>query len=125
MNPDDVLQTLQKGFRVTLGATTALVESIQNPQRREENLAKLKTNPNQLADELAVKGEATEQEARTFVDGLLAQRSGQPDSGGSSFTRSAPSGPTASPEVQADLQDLTTQIAAMREELERLRQQDS
>ncbi len=124
MNPDDVLQTLQKGFRVTLGATTALVESIQDPQRREENLAKLKTNPNQLADELAVKGEATEQEARIFVDGLMAQRPGQTDSGGS-FTRSAPSGPTASPEVQADLHDLTTQIAAMREELERLRQQDS
>lgn len=124
MNPDDVLQTLQKGFRVTLGATTALVESLQDPQRREENLAKLKSNPNQLADELALKGEVTEQEARTFVDNLLAQRSGQPDSS-SSFTRSAPTGPAVSPEVQADLQDLTTQIAAMRAELERLRQQES
>ena len=125
MNPDDVLQTLQKGFRVTLGATTALVESIQDPQRREENLAKLRTDPNQLADELAIKGELTEQEARTFVDNLLAQRSGSSDGGSGGFSRSAPTGPAVSPDVQADLQDLTTQIAAMREELERLRQQDS
>lgn len=125
MNPDDVLQTLQRGFRVTLGATTALVESIQDPQRRDENLAKLRTDPSQLADELAIKGEVTEQEARTFVDNLLAQRSGQPDAASGGFTRSAPTGPVVSPDVQADLQDLTTQIAAMRKELERLRQQDS
>lgn len=125
MNPDDVLQTLQKGFRVTLGATTALVESIQDPQRREENLAKLRTDPNQLADELAIKGEVTEQEARLFVDNLLAQRSDQSDGGSGGFSRSAPTGPAVSPDVQADLRDLTTQIAAMREELERLRQQDS
>jgi polyhydroxyalkanoate synthesis regulator phasin len=122
MNPDDIFQTLQKSFRVTLGATTAVIESIQDPYRREENLAKLRTNPAELADELAVKGEATEREARNFVDTLMSQPMGQSSS--SAPRPTAPVGPTAPADIQADLKDLTEQIAGLRTELEQLRQQD-
>ncbi len=123
MNPEDIFQTLQKSFRVTLGATTAVIESIQDPYRREENLAKLRTNPAELAEELAVKGEATEREARNFVDTLMSQQSAQ--SSATSSRSATMTGPTASPELQADLRELTDQIASLRAELEQIRQQDS
>lgn len=130
MNPDEILQGLQKGFRVTLGAASTLAETIQDSQRREETLARLRTDPSGLADDLAAKGEVTEQEARAFLDNLMAQRpagtawSGPVgSSGGPSPSTSGV--PVAPPDIQADLKDLTEQISAMRAELERLRQEGS
>ncbi|NJL39215.1 MAG: hypothetical protein HC840_25195 [Leptolyngbyaceae cyanobacterium RM2_2_4] len=126
MNPDTILQIVQKGFRVTLGATASLVETLQDPQRRDENLYRLRTELNQLAEEWAVKGEMTEQEARNFVDTILSQRAAQTDSDFPSPSTSSSSTATAAPpDVQLDLQELTAQIAAIRAELERLREQDS
>ena len=113
MNPDDIFQTVQKSFRVTLGAAGTLVDSLQNPQNGEEVLNKLRTDPNQLAEELAIKGEATEIEARKFVDTLMAQSSGASDAPrGSSAAE-----PTAPLDIQNDLEDLITQISALRKEL--------
>jgi polyhydroxyalkanoate synthesis regulator phasin len=145
MNSDTLIQMLQKGFRVTLGATTSLVEvvqdserrtenltrlqqectqtatsiveAIQNPQKREENLNRLQQEWNQLSDEWVVKGEATEQEARTFVNTLLNQRSGQQSTSGSGTAKTATE-PTVSPEMQNELQELIDQIASVRTELE-------
>lgn len=130
MNPDEILQGLQKGFRVTLGAASTLAETIQDSQRREETLARLRTDPNGLADDLAAKGEVTEQEARAFLDNLMAQRptgaSWGSQAGSSGVPSSSTSGvPVAPPDIQADLKDLTEQISAMRAELERLRQEGS
>lgn len=130
MNPDEILQGIQKGFRVTLGAASTLAETIQDSQRREETLARLRTDPNGLADDLAAKGEVTEQEARAFLNNLMAQRpagaSWSGPSGSSSGSTASTGGvPVAPPDIQADLKDLTEQISAMRAELERLRQQGS
>jgi polyhydroxyalkanoate synthesis regulator phasin len=118
MNSDTLVQTLQKGYRVTLGATASVIESLQDAQRREENFAKLRTDPNQLIEELAIKGETTEREARSFVDGVFSQPSNPSNS------TSTPSTPPVSPQtaaIQQDLQELTAQLAAIRAELERLR----
>jgi polyhydroxyalkanoate synthesis regulator phasin len=126
MNPDTILQIVQKGFRVTLGATASLIETLQDPQRRDENLYRLRTELNQLAEEWAAKGEMTEQEARNFVDTILSQRAAQTNGDFSSPSPSSSSTATAAPpDVQLDLQELTAQIAAIRAELERLREQDS
>jgi polyhydroxyalkanoate synthesis regulator phasin len=117
MNSDTLVQTLQKGYHVTLGATASVIESLQDAQRREENFAKLRTDPNQLIEELAIKGETTEREARSFVDGVFSQPSNPSSS-------STPSTPPVSPQtaaIQQDLQELTAQLAAIRAELERLR----
>jgi polyhydroxyalkanoate synthesis regulator phasin len=116
MNSDTLIQTLQKGYRVTIGATAAMIESLQDSQRREENFAKLRSDPNQLIEELAVKGETTEREARSFVDGVFSQQSGT----SSSYETSAPM-PPQTVAIQQDLQELTAQLAAIRIELERLR----
>jgi polyhydroxyalkanoate synthesis regulator phasin len=121
MNSDTLVQLLQKGFRVTLGATASLIEILQDPQRRNENLAKLRVELSELAEEWAAKGEMTEQEARNFVDTLLSQQTQTTASQGTATTAQ----PAAPPDVQLDLQELTAQIAAIRAELERLREQDS
>lgn len=128
MNADNPIQVLQTGFRISLGATASLIESLQDSQKREEIISKLtKSEFGQLTQEWAEKGEITEQEARNFVDSLLRQQSNQTpgETPGASGTTTETSTPAASPDVQLELQELTAQIAAMRAELERLRNQDS
>ncbi|WP_421654997.1 hypothetical protein [Leptothermofonsia sp. ETS-13] len=127
MNSDNFIELLQKGFHITLGATTSLVESLQDPQKREENLAKLRLEWNQLSEEWANKGAVTEQEARRFVDTLLNNRTNPATSepSASSGFSSNTTTPIVPPEIQVELQELTEQIAAMRAELEKLRNSDT
>jgi polyhydroxyalkanoate synthesis regulator phasin len=112
MNPDTFVQALQKGYRVTLGATATAIESLQDSQSREDTFTRLRNDPNQLIEDLAVKGETTEREARSYVDRVFSQPTSAP-------TRTPPSPQTVV--IQQDLQELTAQLAALRTELERLR----
>lgn len=124
MNSNNLLQFLQTGFRVSLGATTSLVETLQDPQKREENLSQLRSELSQRVAEWAQKGEITEQEARNFIEAMLRQQSNSasppatvtPTDSGTTPPRTA-----ASPNVQLDIEELTAQIAAIRTELEKLR----
>ncbi len=128
MNSDNLTQLLQQGFHVTLGATASLVETLQDPQKRDQNLSQVRLELSQMAQDWAAKGEMTEQEARNFIDNLLNQISNQPPS---STPGPAPSTSTTTPtraapsHVQLELQELTAQIAAIRIELEKLRNQDT
>jgi polyhydroxyalkanoate synthesis regulator phasin len=124
MDTTDLTQQLQRGLRVALGATAAIVESFQDPRKRDENLAKLRLEWHELSEEWARKGEQTEQEARGFVDTVFGQ---QPTTSGTSSSASSPSAAvtTTSPDIQVDIQELTAQIAAMRAELEQLKNKDS
>ncbi|MBD1831410.1 hypothetical protein H6F61_01635 [Cyanobacteria bacterium FACHB-472] len=124
MNSDNLFDLVHKGFRVTLGATASLVESVQDPQKREQNLELLKTDSNLLLEQLAQKGETTEQVARSFVDSLItptdrAESTSTYGTPSSTVTTSTTS--VAQQDVQIELQELTAQIAAMRTELEKLR----
>ncbi|MGV0023595.1 hypothetical protein [Phormidesmis priestleyi] len=123
MNSDTVTLLLQKGFHVTIGATAALVESLQDPQKREQNLSKLRLEFDELTQDWAQKGEVTEREARAFVDTMLSQRNGE-NSQTTTVTTTATPVPTISPEVQLELQALTAQLGAIRAELERLRSEE-
>lgn len=127
MNPDNLIQLVQKGFRVTLGATASAIESVQDAQKRDRNLELLRTDLNQLVEEFADKGAVTEVEARTFVDNMLAQRNNQPASQTTQTSADTPRGSetVVPPNVQLELQELTAQIAAIRVELEKLRNPDS
>ncbi len=132
MNSDNLAQLLQQGFHITLGATSFLIETLQDPQKREENLNKLQSDFSQLPQEWAQKGEMTEREARNFVDTILAQQNNASDSPKNGDN---PDSPTSSPpassaqpvqsDVQQEIQALTAQIAALRAELENLRIEDS
>ncbi|MCU0516569.1 MAG: hypothetical protein MUC60_06805 [Oscillatoria sp. Prado101] len=128
MNPNTVTEFLQKGFRVTLGATSALIESLQDSQKREETFSKMQSDFGGLTEEWAEKGALTEREARNFVDTLLSQQ-GQPAAGDTTSTAgttvNTSASPVTDPEDQKDLRELTAQIAALRAELEKLQKPDS
>lgn len=120
MSTDNLVETVQKGFRTTLGAMNAIAESIQDPAKREETLRRLQTDFDQLREEWAAKGEATEQEARAFVDSVFhlgSQSSPDPMQEPDGMATSTPVSPVV-PEIERDLQELTTQLAAMRLALE-------
>jgi len=128
MNSDHLLQLLHKGFRATLGATASLVETLQDPQKREQNLSELRSELSERFQQWVEKGEITEQEARNLVESLLRQRNSQasysPPQPSTDYTTTT-SSPAAPPDVQLEMQELTAQIAAIRTELEKLRDRDS
>lgn len=127
MSSDNLVQTLQTGFRITVGATASLLESLQDDRKREENLETLKLEWTQIADKWAEKGEQTEQEARNFVDAVMSQgqsaTSRPPTDSASSSTPETPA-TDADAAVQTELQELTEQIATLRKELEQLRERE-
>jgi len=127
MSSEDLTQQLQQSLRVALGATAALIEILQDPQKRDENLTKLRTEWDTLSEDWAEKGAQTEQEARTFVDTLLSRRGGKQPVAADSESSPTDAAPvsTASAEVQQEIQELTDQIATIRSELEKLRNQKS
>lgn len=120
MNPDTLPEFLQRGFRFTLGATSSLVESLQDPQKFDENVQKLTTNFDQLSDEWVEKGAVTEQEARTFVDSIILQQTGASSSSPGNATVTTTAVPVTSPDIQAEIKDLTAQVIALREEVANL-----
>ncbi|MEG4277105.1 hypothetical protein QUA62_06440 [Microcoleus sp. MON1_C1] len=132
MNPDNLPQMLQTGFHLTLGATSFLIETLQDPVKREENLDKLKSDLGQLADELLEKGEMTDREARNFVDTIFSQPDDRENAESESVspkqsdaTTDAPPESVVQPNVKLEIQELTAQMAALRTELENLRVKNS
>lgn len=124
MNSNSLLDLLQTGFRVSLGATTSLVETLQNPQKREETLSEMSTQLSQRVTEWAQKGEITEQEARRLLEEMLGRQANPGRSTATEAppdTSTAPPSPPTSPNTQLEIQELTAQIAAIRAELEKLR----
>jgi polyhydroxyalkanoate synthesis regulator phasin len=119
VNPDTVLQFFQQSFRVAIGTGNTLAETLQSPQTGLETWNKLTTNPTQLAQELAEKGLHTEQEARAFVDRILEQQQNPSASGVTVTTTATP----IAPDLQMELQDLASQLSAIRTELAQLREQ--
>lgn len=131
MNAEHLTGLLHKGFRVTLGATSSLIEILQDPYKRNENLGKIQSQFSELADEWAEKGKMTEQEARNFVDTILSQRQQSVNTDTTTVTTPSPVDSsstipvTSDPEPVREIQDLTTQIAELRDELKRLRESNS
>ncbi|NEP85274.1 MAG: hypothetical protein F6K39_48635 [Okeania sp. SIO3B3] len=124
MNPDNLTQLLQKGFRVTLGATSFFIETVQDSSKRDENLNKLNSDFNQLTEEWADRGEMTEQEARNFVDTILNQQNSQVNTD-STTVSSGPTSTFVSSDVQEDLLELTQEIADLRADLQKLQESNS
>ncbi len=124
MNPDDLTQIIQKGFRVTLGATSFFMETLQDSNKRDENLNKLNSDFNQLTEEWAERGEMTEQEARNFVDTILNQQNSQVNTD-STTVYSTPLSDFAQSDIQRDLLELTKEIANLRIDLQQSQESDS
>jgi polyhydroxyalkanoate synthesis regulator phasin len=116
MNSTEIAKLLQRGFYVTLGATTNLIDVIQDPSKLDRQVNAFFNDFGGLTDELADKGAVTESEARKLVDSLIAQQI--PET--TTITTTATT--VVDSNVPADLLDLTQQLADLRMELEQLRQ---
>jgi hypothetical protein len=118
MNSDNPMNLLKKGFHVTLGATSSLVESLQDPIKREENLAQLRGNPSDFAEVLAERGAVAEVEARKLVDSVVAQYAPSAVSTSTPSPASAMSHPPSiDPNLQIELKEFTKQLAELRQQL--------
>ena len=121
---------LQKGFRVTIGATTVFLETLQDNTKREEAFLQIQTQWNDLAQEWEQKGEKTEEEARkimnNFWDKSWKNSSNENNSSKTistiNISDSTPnSSDYSSDDPNSEVQSLTQQIVDLREELEKLR----
>ena len=130
MDTEQLTDLFHQGFRVTLGATSSLIEILQNPDKRSENLGKIQSQFSELAQEWAEKGNTTEQEARNFVDTILSQGSQNLNTYTTTVTTEAEVVTStillvSDPETVKEIQELTTQISELREELKCLRESNS
>lgn len=116
MNTDTLLELFQQGFRVAIGTTTTIADTLKNPQTASETWTRLTQNPTEFAQELLDKGAVTEQEARQVVDSIWPQNTPT-----SSITTINTTAIVVMPDVQAELKDLTIQLAAIRSEIAQLR----
>lgn len=126
MDPEKLPQMLQTGFHLTLGATSFLIETLQDPVKRSENLEKLNSDLGILADELLEKGEMTDREARNFVDTIFSGPSDRENSHNESVSpkqSDSSADSVTTPELQLEIQELTAQMMALRTQLENLRAQ--
>lgn len=124
MNTDNLFQMMQKGFHVTLGAASFLVDTAVTPsqEQRDANLSKLQSgNFDSLTEEWAVTGEQKEQEAKTFVESVIPKDSfpdisfpGFSQSESSTSTSTATNGPKVPNDIQDDLEILTTELSEIR-----------
>jgi polyhydroxyalkanoate synthesis regulator phasin len=128
MDTIDLEKLVQKGYYVTLGATSSLIEVIQDPIKREENLRLLGRNFDEITQALAEKGVTTEAEARSYVDNFIAQQVG----GGQSKPNSEETGLTTVTTTAKTVDDNTADVAqkpdqkvkaSMRNEIAELTQQ--
>ena len=120
MNPDNLTEIIQKGFRVTLGATSFFMETLQDSSKRDENLNKLNSDFNQLTEEWAERGEITEREARNFVDTILNQQNSQANTNSITVPSSSISNSGfVQSDIQKDLLELTQEIANLRADLQK------
>ena len=115
MSLDSLSQTVQKGFRVTLGATASLLEAIQDPQGASQKFSEIGTDFNRLTEEL---------EARQFVDSMMTQMPNPfgPGAAPSARTVNTTAVTVVDASIQAELQELTQQISEIRQEIENLKQ---
>ncbi|BBC24842.1 hypothetical protein [Pseudanabaena sp. ABRG5-3] len=139
MDTIDLEKLLQRGYYVTLGATSSLIEVIQDPTKREENLRRLGRSFDEITQELAEKGVTTEAEARSYVDKFIAQQVNGTNTdtesvGLTTVTTTAKTvddnsfdntSDKSEKKVKASMRDeiaeLTQQLASLRSELEQLR----
>lgn len=134
MNTDSLLELVQKGYRVTLGAASTAVEAVQDPQRVSDEFSAIGTDWERLADKLEVRGALTEKEARDFVEGVTSQMPEPFRSASSPFTQNSSPEPktvttVAEPVVdtalQAEVASLTDELIAIRKEIEELKNEES
>lgn len=126
MNSNNLLQIVQQGFRVTVGATAVLVETLQNPQKRTETLTSWQQDLQKYTQEWAEKGEITEQEARKFIENMWQnQGKATSDSTYSSSNTYTEGVRVNDSDTESEIRELTATIRSLKEELANLKASES
>lgn len=121
MNANNLLQTIQQGYHIAVGATATLWETLQDPQKRETALSDLQLQWQQHSQAWLAKGEVTEREARRTVETWLNQRR-QPAPASTNTSSRTTTTTTDDGVLRAEIRELTAQITYLRTQLERSRQ---
>ncbi|MBC1223045.1 hypothetical protein GNF10_10650 [Nostoc sp. UCD121] len=66
MNPNNPLQTMQTSFHTALGAVSEFTALLQEPQKLTNYFTRMQQKPDQLFQDLAVKGKNMEQDMNSF-----------------------------------------------------------
>jgi hypothetical protein len=66
MNPNNPLQTMQTSFHTALGAVSEFTALLQEPQKLTNYFTRMQQKPEQLFQDLAVKGKNMEQDMNSF-----------------------------------------------------------
>ena len=123
MSNNAAANLLQKGLRITIGATTTLVETLQDPQKRQQTFTELQSQLSQQTQLWAEKGEITETEAKRWVETWLAQQKAKRTHTSSSSGNSTAVTNIRFSDAQREIEELTAQILALKTELEQSRSQ--
>jgi polyhydroxyalkanoate synthesis regulator phasin len=123
MTTHPVLESLYKGFRLTVGATATLLETLQDPHKRADTLNDLQSQWNQIAAEWSEKGEVTEREARQFLEGWLDRSRGS--AGMEPIETVATESETSDGDTnaRAEIEKLIERLGTLRAELEKSREE--
>lgn len=116
---NNLINVVQQGFRIAIGATADCVETLQDPQKRAETLSELQTELSQKTQQWSEKGEVTEQQAKEFMENLMSQRGWSTNRASTSTSNST----STNSNINSDIQELTEEIIALKLELEKLRNQ--
>ncbi|QDZ40088.1 hypothetical protein FRE64_09120 [Euhalothece natronophila Z-M001] len=125
-NQNQALKIVEQGFHMTLGAISVATETLQDEQQRSRLVAEIQEELNQRAQEWEQKGETTAQEAREFVEQFINQGGDTSSQGETTPTSSNNSSATQTTstgnDVPSRLQDLTNEVATLREEMTQFRE---
>lgn len=114
----NIFEFVQQGFRVTVGAAATLVETLQDPRKRDITFSEFRAELENRTAEWSEKGEMTEAEARKFLEKMFQKESSKP-----AGDREVPTSAVEITEegLETEIQNLTEQIAALKSELAELR----
>ena len=128
MNNQDFSQILHRGFCIAIGAVTSLVETGRHPDKRAEALSDLQMEFNLKTREWAAKGETTEQEARRVIDDFIRQQNWGANTANpadSTFPIVKTPQSNLDTDVSAGLQELRDELADLKNELAKMREESS
>lgn len=126
MESNNFFNLVQQGFRTAIGATTSVVETFQDPQKREQTLSELNEEWQKKSKEWAEKGEITEQEARRMIEKFFQKQGESSETNIYDSTTEdrikTSSTSRVKPNTASEIQELNEAIVSLREELEKINQ---
>lgn len=117
MDNNNLINFVQQGFRTVIGATADAIETIQNTDKRTQVISELTSELQKKSQEWQEKGTLTEEEAKKIIEKFFQYQGNNSDSD-DNFTQEVEVKTADNP--YKNIQQLTQEIIALREELEKI-----